>query len=68
MNIIGVRWFSGRECVGVVRVEDQYAPHIKYYIGVGLGRVEEADAQHIAEWGSHFPSDAGDVLFGVSNA
>ena len=64
MKILDVRWFAGHACVGVVRVEDEY-DGVKYYIGVGEGHVEEADMQHIASWGSTFPNDAGDVLFGV---
>jgi hypothetical protein len=48
----------------VVRVDD---PHdgIKYYIGVAPGLDEQDDIQWIADWGSSFPTDAGDVLFGV---
>jgi hypothetical protein len=64
MKIIGVRWFCGQSTVGVVRVQDEY-DGIKYYIGTGEGHVEEADMQNIAEWGSTFPTAAGDVLFGV---
>ena len=41
-----VRWFNGRNCVGV-----------------GLRYSEEDDIQSIAEWGTRFPNDAGDVLF-----
>ena len=57
-------WFSGRDCVGIVRV---YHPHegIKYYIGTGIGDTEENDKQRIAEWGAYFPKYAGDVLFAV---
>ena len=58
-----IRWFSGQDCVGVVKVDD---PHdgIKYYIGVAIGNDEQDDIQWIAYWGSSFPTDAGDVLFG----
>lgn len=64
MKILNVRWFAGRSCVGVVRVEDEY-DGIKYFIGVGDGLDEESDKFNIAYWGNSFPNDAGDVLFGV---
>ena len=55
-----VRWFSA---IGIVRVENDYG--VRYYIGAGEGDSEEADLKFIADWGMHFPADAGDVLFGV---
>ena len=65
MRILGVRWFcAGHGNVGIVRVLDDYEG-TKYYIGECEGTDEESDAQHIADWGSSFPRDAGDVLFGV---
>lgn len=66
-KILGVRWFN---TVGIVRVEVDFI-EIKYYIGsidthlnYG-GNSEEYDMNKIADWGSTFPNDAGDVLFGV---
>lgn len=64
MSAHQVRWFNGRSCVGVVRV-NEYTNGSKYYIGVGNGEDEEQDIEFIAAWGSKFPNDAGDVLFGV---
>jgi hypothetical protein len=61
MKIIGARWFN---FVGIVRVEDPYKG-IKYYIKNISSVNEEADMKDIADWGSTFPNDAGDVLFGV---
>lgn len=66
-DIQGVRWFSGRACIGVVRVYDQYEG-VKYYIGVGEGLDEEADIDFIAGWGSTFPNNVGDVLFDVDKS
>lgn len=72
--ITGVRWFSGRQCVGIVQVvqdhqKDQYrqtgTADFKYYIGVGRGEDEKADKSYIAEHGSPFDTAAGDVLFKV---
>lgn len=66
VKLLDVRWFcGGHGNVGVVRVEDQY-DGIKYYIGQVTGDSEEMDTHHIMNWGSTFPKDAGDVLFGVT--
>ena len=65
MKILDKMWFNG---VGIVRVQTDF-DGIKYYIkgmdGMGIENTEEEDAQLVADWGSTFPSDAGDVLFGV---
>jgi hypothetical protein len=63
MKILDTRWFNR---VGIVRVSDPY-DGIKYYIKEidGLNK-EDEDARLIADWGSTFPNDAGDVLFGVT--
>lgn len=72
--IEGVRWFTGRVCIGIVQVvpnhqKEQYRQtgdaNFKYYIGLGGGRNEETDKEGIAEWGSPFDTAAGDFLFGV---
>lgn len=62
-----VRWFNGRNCIGVVRVVDPY-DGVQYYIGVGNGYDEQQDIEFIAAWGTRFPNDAGDVLFGTRGA
>jgi hypothetical protein len=64
VKILDVRWFCGRTNVGIVRVEDEY-DGIKYYIASIEGSIPESDKQFIADWGSTFPTDAGDILFGV---
>lgn len=72
--ITGMRWYCGRDNVGIVQVvEDHQKEHyrqtgeanFKYYIGVGLGTDEKADAQAIADYGSSFDPIAGNALFGV---
>ena len=63
MKILDARWFNS---IGIVRVEDKYEG-IQYFIGYADGADEDADKQHIADWGSRFPIDAGDVLFGVKS-
>ena len=64
MKILDVRWFCGRNNTGIVRVEDKY-DGIKYYIAGIEGCDEKQDMQFIANYGTPFPNDAGDVLFGV---
>ena len=72
--ITGVRWFAGRDCVGIVQVveeheKDQYRQtgeaNFKYYIGVGSGIDEKVDMQAIADWGTRFDVAAGNTLFRV---
>lgn len=64
MKILDTRWFCGRTNVGIVRVEDEW-DGIKYYIAGVDGYSEATDSKFIADYGSTFPKDAGDKLFGV---
>ena len=67
MKLLEARWFSGTSCVGIVKCQtDQNV--IKYYIGAANGVAETWDAEQIMKWGSTFPVDAGDLLFGTLNA
>lgn len=67
MKILDVKWFCGSSNVGIVKVFDDY-DGIKYYIGSPPMIVsEEVDSQWIADWGSTFPYEAGNVLFGVDD-
>ena len=63
MQVNDVMWFSGRYLVGIVQVNDEF-DGIKYYIGTAPGNDEDADKEHIASWGSRFPKNVGDILFG----
>ena len=69
MKILDVKWYcSGHGNAGIVRVDDDFEG-IKYYIGSfpgeERGHNEEEDMQWIANWGSSFPKDVGDLLFKV---
>jgi hypothetical protein len=65
MKVLDVRWFcAGHGNVGIVRVMTEYEG-VRYYIGRCDGADEEVDSQYIADWGSRFPIEAGDVLFGL---
>ena len=68
--MIEVLWFCGRSNVGIVKVIDEW-DGVKYYIGSPpfmeyAPHNEDADKQWIADWGSTFPKNVGDILFGVS--
>ena len=65
VELLGSRWFTAHTLVGIVRVQTEY-DGIRYYIGaVPHASTELADAEYIADWGSTFPNDVGDVLFQV---
>lgn len=72
--ITGQTWFAGNECIGIVQIVQEHQKQeyrqtgnadFKYYIGVGQGQNEKADASYIAEHGMPFPKEAGDKLFNV---
>lgn len=72
--ITGVRWFAGRDCVGIVQIVQSHQieeyrqtgeADFKYYIGVGWGEDEKTDSTYIAEHGVPFDKTAGDALFKV---
>jgi len=69
MKILDVKWFCGRTQVGIVRTQDEF-DGIKYYIasppGEAHGFNESEDIQFIADWGSTFPKDVGEMLFGIT--
>jgi len=63
VKVVGVQWFN---TCGIVRVEDDITGLFHYYIRACIeGNSEAADIDLIASWGSKFPNDAGDVLFGI---
>ena len=64
MKILDTKWFCGRTNVGIVRVQFEDGD-TRYYIASVEGYDETDDAQFIADYGSYFPDDAGDILFGV---
>lgn len=65
MVVLDSVWFSNRDgLTGIVRVQDEWEG-IKYYIGRAHGMSVEDDTQHIADWGSTFPIEAGNALFHI---
>ena len=74
--ITGVRWFTGRTCIGIVQIVEDHekedyrqtgTANFKYYIDVVAGRDPDEDAHHIADFGAIFDKVAGDALFNVAN-
>ena len=63
MNLLDVMWFNR---VGIVRCEGELPGDIRYYIKEVAGYNEDVDTEEIMSWGSKFPRDAGDKLFGVA--
>jgi hypothetical protein len=72
--ITGSIWFAGNECIGIVQIVQEHEKQtyrqtgnadFKYYIGVGQGQNEKADATYISECGMPFDKRAGDALFNV---
>jgi hypothetical protein len=72
--ITGMRWFAGRDCIGIVQIVQEHEKseyrqtgnaNFKYYIGLAEGVDERADSQYIADFGMPFDTKAGDVLFNV---
>lgn len=72
--ITGQIWFAGNECIGIIQIVQEHErdtyrqtgeADFKYYIGVGKGQDERADAEYISEWGVPFDKEAGNVLFNV---
>lgn len=60
--ILGVKWFSGKNTIGVVKVADDMK-FIKYFMGVASGKDEEADKQDIADTGTKLPYELGEQIF-----
>jgi len=64
MKVLDVRWFcAGHGNVGIVKAFDEYEG-INYYVGQCSGSDADYDAQWVADWGSRFPTEAGNALFG----
>lgn len=73
--IIDQIWFTGNQCIGIVQIVQEHEreeyrqtgqANFKYYIGIGQGQDEKADANYIAEHGVPFDKAAGDALFHVN--
>jgi hypothetical protein len=73
--IVNSYWFTpNNTCIGIVQIVQEHQKEVyrqtgeadyKYYIGVGMGVDEKADASYIAEHGAPFDHCTGNTLFGV---
>jgi hypothetical protein len=64
-EVLQSHWFTNRDgTTGIVRVRDEYL-NINYYIGHVDAYDQKLDEQYLADWGSTFPNEAGDKLFGI---
>ncbi len=52
MTIVDVKWFPGRDCIGIVLVDTGFGH--KAYIGACHGFDEESDQEAIAKYGTRF--------------
>ena len=63
MKLLGYRWFTGKECIGIVLVETDY-DGLKAYIKKVEGEDEQTDLQDIMDWGTSFPVEEAKSLVG----
>ena len=63
MKVLGIEWFNN---VGIARCEGNLPGDVRYYIKAVSGHDEQADTNDVMQFGSKFPKDAGDALFGVA--
>lgn len=64
MKLLDVRWFVGMTNVVIVRTECKFEG-IQYFISAVAGETPKDDSDFAMAWGTRFPKDAGDVLFGI---
>lgn len=67
IKVLDVRWFCSASNIGIVRCDLGPLDGIVYYVGSCSGMNEQVDIEYIAAWGSTFPTNAGDLLFGINN-
>lgn len=64
MRISKVQWFGQYPAVGIAQVKE--GNNANYYIGsVHTAIPNDNDIQYITEFGTPFPKEAGDALFGT---
>jgi len=63
MKTLAYRWFTGRDCVGIVLCEDEITKEKKAYIGGVVGLNEADDIEYIKDWGTSFPVNVAEKLF-----
>ena len=67
MTPLRAKWFNTKTgIVGIVFAEDDFG-NKDYFIGVAQGIHEPIDIANIANIGTLFPQEVGDLLFGAPN-
>jgi hypothetical protein len=67
MTPLRAKWFNTKTgIVGIVYAQDDYE-NKDYFIGVAQGLHEPIDIANIANIGTPFPKDVGDLLFGITH-
>ena len=67
MNPLRAKWFNTKTgIIGIVYAADD-SGNKDYFIGVAQGLHEPIDIANIANIGTLFPKDVGDLLFGVTH-
>jgi len=51
-KIIGVKWRSGRDIVGIVAVQNDHNDLWRTYIGTVIGNDKKTDKEYIKTWGA----------------
>ena len=67
MTPLRAKWFNTKTgIIGIVFAQDDYE-NKDYFIGVAQGLHEPIDIANIANIGTLFPKDVGDLLFGITH-
>jgi len=67
MTPLRAKWFNTKTgIIGVVYAQDDFG-NKDYFIGVAQGLHEPIDIANIANIGTLFPQEVGDLLFGVTH-
>ena len=67
MTPLRAKWFNTKTgIIGIVYAQDDFE-NKDYFIGVAQGLHEPIDIANIANIGTLFPQEVGDLLFGITN-
>jgi len=67
MTPLRAKWFNTKTgIIGIVYAQDDFE-NKDYFIGVAQGLHEPIDIANIANIGTIFPQDVGDLLFGIAH-
>ena len=64
-KLVGKRWFTGRDCIGIVLVDNGF--ELKSYIAKVQGNNEDEDLNFIMDYGTMFPVEEAKSLVGYKD-